>query len=133
MNGKAQFPDEQTDEGTFERQDDTFRNWVTEDENSGFTAESGRYHLYVSLACPWAHRTLIVRKLKGLEGIIGMTIVDPIRDDQGWAFRKGKDHSLDPINGFQFLSEAYTTTDPTYQVSSDRSSVMGQPNAANCE
>ncbi len=115
MNPQAQFPDEQTEDGAFKRQDDAFRNWITEDGGSEFPAESGRYHLYVSLACPWAHRTVIVRKLKGLESVIGMMVVDPIRDDRGWAFRKGPGHSEDPINGFQFLSEAYTATDPTYQ------------------
>ena len=111
----AQFPDEQTEEGAFERQDDVFRNWVTDDGSSGYPAEPGRYHLYVSLACPWAHRTVIVRMLKGLEDIIGMTIVDPIRDDQGWVFKEGPTHSLDPINGFKFLSEAYKVTDPSYE------------------
>ena len=115
MSKQAQFPGEQTEEGAFERQDDAFRNWVTEDGSSGFAAEPERYHLYVSLACPWAHRTIIMRKLKGLESIIGMTVVDPIRDEQGWAFREGNKHSQDPINGFQFLSEAYTATDPSYR------------------
>ena len=76
--------------------------------------QRGRYHLYVSFACPWAHRTIILRKLKGLEEAIGMTVVDPVRDERGWAFRDGPGHSADPINGFQFLSEAYRATDPTY-------------------
>ena len=71
-----------------------------------YKPESGRYHLYVSLACPWAHRTIIVRKLKGLEEAIGMTVVDPVRDERGWAFRDGPGHTEDPINGFEFLSEA---------------------------
>lgn len=115
MTGKAQFPDEQTHEGAFKRQADALRGWVTEDGSSGFPAEKGRYHLYVSWACPWAHRTIIVRKLKRLEEAIGMTVVDPIRDDRGWAFREGPGHSRDPINGFQFLSEAYRATDPQYQ------------------
>ncbi|MBM4132547.1 MAG: glutathione S-transferase family protein [Nitrospira sp.] len=115
MTAKAQFPDEQSPEGAFTRQADALRGWVTEDGASGFSAETGRYHLYVSWACPWAHRTIIVRKLKRLESVIGMTAVDPIRDDRGWAFREGSGHSLDPINGFQFLSEAYRTTDPQYQ------------------
>ncbi|WP_447968571.1 glutathione S-transferase family protein [Nitrospira sp. M1] len=110
----AQFPDEQNEEGAFTRQDDQFRSWVTEDGSSGFPAESGRYHLYVSLACPWAHRTIIGRRLKGLESVIGMTVVDPIRDDRGWAFREGPGYSLDPINGFQYLSEAYRATIPSY-------------------
>ena len=115
MTVNAQFPDEHTEEGAFERQDDVFRNWVSDDGRSEYPAESGRYHLYVSLACPWAHQAIIVRKLKGLEDSIGMTVVDPIRDDRGWAFRRGPGHSLDPINAFQFLREAYIATDSTYQ------------------
>lgn len=115
MTAKAQFPDEQSPEGAFRRQADAFRHWVTEDGASGFPAEQGRYHLYVSWACPWAHRTIIVRKLKRLEDVIGMTVVDPIRDDRGWAFREGPGHAPDPINGFQFLSEAYRATDPQYK------------------
>jgi len=111
----AQFSDEQTGGGEFARQDDAFRGWVTADGRSGYPAVPGRYHLYVSWACPWAHRTILVRKLKQLEGIVGMTVVDPIRDDRGWAFRDGAGHSTDPINGFQFLSEAYLATDPAYR------------------
>ncbi len=84
------------------------------DGQSGYPAAAGRYHLYVSWACPWAHRTIIVRKLKRLESVVGMTVVDPIRDERGWAFREGPGHSPDPINSFQFLSEAYRATDPTY-------------------
>jgi putative glutathione S-transferase len=114
-NPKAQFPDEQTESGEFRRQADAFRNWVTADGRSGYPAAAGRYHLYVSLACPWAHRTIIVRKLKGLESAVGMTVVDPIRDERGWAFRDGPAHTADPINGFQFLSEAYRTTDASYR------------------
>ncbi|MBS0170837.1 MAG: glutathione S-transferase family protein [Nitrospira sp.] len=115
MTGRAQFPNEQTETGEFKRQDDAFRQWVTADGRSGYPAETGRYHLYVSLACPWAHRTIIVRKLKQLESVIGMTVVDPIRDEQGWAFRSGQGHSVDPINGFHFLSEAYRLTDSAYR------------------
>ena len=115
MTIKAQFPDEQNVEGAFTRQPDLFKNWVTANGGSGYPAERGRYHLYVSLACPWAHRTIIVRKLKKLEDVIGMTVVDPIRDERGWAFREGPGHSLDPINGFQFLSQAYKATDPDYR------------------
>lgn len=115
MPGQPQFPLEQTAAGEFQRQADAFRNWVTTDGNSGYPAATGRYHLYVSLACPWAHRTIIVRTLKRLEPVIGMTVVDPIRDERGWAFRNGPGHSLDPINGFQFLSEAYVATDPAYR------------------
>jgi putative glutathione S-transferase len=112
---KAQFPGEQDEEGSFVRQQDAFRNLVTADGSSGFVAAPGRYHLYVSWACPWAHRTILVRKLKRLENVIGMTVVDPIRDERGWAFRNGPGCSEDPINGFHFLSEAYLATDPAYE------------------
>ena len=119
---KAQFPTEQTESGEFRRQEDAFREWITNDGSTRYAAAKDRYHLYVSLACPWASRTVIFRKLKGLEGTIGMTIVDPIRDDKGWAFRdpSGKIppgapfESTDPVNGFQFLSEAYNATDPHF-------------------
>ena len=111
----GQFPHEQASTGAFVRQGDAFRGWVTADGRSGFPAEAGRYHLYVSWACPWAHRTIIARKLKGLEGVIGMTAVDPVRDDRGWAFREGNGFSCDPINGFAYLSEAYLATDPAYR------------------
>src|SRR5258708_14742030 len=110
----AQFPDEQNETGEFERQEDAFRDWVTPDGSSGYPAVGGRYHLYVSWACPWAHRTIIVRRLKQLENLIGMTVVDPIRDDRGWAFGEGAGHTADPINGFKFLSEAYQATEPRY-------------------
>ena len=83
---KAQFPKEQAADGNFKRQEDAFRDWVTADGSSGYPAQAGRYHLYVSLACPWACRTVIVRTLKGLEAAIGMTVVDPIRDERGWRF-----------------------------------------------
>ena len=115
MISKAQFPKEQTEEGKFQRQPDAFRGWVTADGSSGYPAAAGRYHLYVSWACPWAHRTIIVRKLKALGGVIGMTVVDPVRDERGWAFRDGPGHSRDPINGFRFLSEAYIASDPAYR------------------
>ena len=114
MEVRAQFPDEQSPAGEFTRQPDVFRRWVTADGSSGYPAAAGRYHLYVSWACPWAHRTIIVRKLKKLETVIGMTVVDPIRDERGWAFREGAGHSPDPINGFQFLREAYKVTDSNY-------------------
>ena len=112
MTTKAQFPDEQTADGSFERQDDDFRHWVRADGSTDYPAASGRYHLYVSLACPWASRTVIVRKLKGLERAIGMTVVDPVRDERGWRFMAGEP---DPNNGWAFLSEAYFATDPGYR------------------
>jgi putative glutathione S-transferase len=114
MATKAQFPAEQAEDGRFVRQADAFRGWVTADGSSGFPAEAARYHLYVSLACPWAHRTIIVRKLKRLENAIGMTVVDPIRNERGWAFRDGAGYSHDPVNGFHYLREAYLATDPGY-------------------
>jgi putative glutathione S-transferase len=110
-----QFPNEQTPDGSFVRQPDAFRDWVTPDGASRYPASSGRYHLYVSFACPWAHRTIITRRLKRLEHVVGMTAADPIRDERGWAFRDGAGHSSDPINGFRFLSEAYAATDPRFQ------------------
>jgi len=111
----AQFPDEQNDAGQFVRQPDEFRQWITPDGSSGFPAVSGRYHLYISLACPWACRTLIVRNLKGLNEAIGVTVVDPIRDDRGWAFREGPGYTHDPINGFAYLSEAYEQSRPHFK------------------
>ena len=107
MLSKAQFPDEQSDAGEFVRQDDAFRDWISSDGSTPYPAVAGRYHLYISLACPWASRTLIVRNLKGLQKAIGVTVVDPVRDERGWAFRDGPGFSRDPINGFKFLSEAY--------------------------
>jgi putative glutathione S-transferase len=110
----ASFPREQSQDGEFERQDDAFRDWVSKDGSTPYPAVAGRYHLYISWACPWASRTAIVRKLKGLEEAIGMTVVDPVRDDRGWAFRDGPGHTRDPVNGFLFLSEAYRASDPGF-------------------
>jgi glutathionyl-hydroquinone reductase len=109
-----QVPAETNTAGTFVRQEYSIRDRITADGSSGFLAEPGRYHLYVSLACPWAHRSIIVRGLLGLETIISMSVVDPIRDERGWAFRDGPGYSHDPVNGFEFLSEAYLLTDPGY-------------------
>ena len=115
MSITPQFPTEQTEDGEFNRQTDAFHAWVTADGSSGYPAARDRYHLYVSWACPWAHRTIIVRKLKSLEQVIGLTAVDPLRDERGWAFRDGPGHSRDPVNGFHFLSEAYRASDPGYR------------------
>jgi putative glutathione S-transferase len=117
-----QFAAETSDSGEFLRQEDVFRDWVSNDRSTPYPAVAGRYHLYVSLACPWASRTIIFRKLKGLEDTIGMTVVDPIRDEKGWAFREPSRsatpdqsfQSTDPVNGFHFLSEAYAATDPKF-------------------
>ena len=108
MTVKAQFPGE-TQDGRFVRQHDVFRRRVSAAPGAEFPAVAGRYHLYVSLACPWAHRTIVVRRLKSLEKAIGMTVVDPIRDERGWRFTP-----VDPLNGWAFLSEAYFATDPGY-------------------
>lgn len=111
---RAQFPDEEGAGGEFVRQQSAFRQWVRADGSSDFPPAAGRYHLYVSRACPWAHRTIIARLLLGLEEAIGLTVVDPVRDERGWAFRDGPGHSEDPINGFAFLAEAYAATDPDF-------------------
>ena len=102
---------EKSEAGEFLRQEDQFRSWVEKGGSSKFPVASGRYHLYVSLACPWAHRTIIVRKLKKLENVIGMTVVDPIRDERGWGFTDKKD----PINGFEYLGQAYDFSDSSYE------------------
>jgi putative glutathione S-transferase len=96
----------------FERPPSKFRDWISADGSTVYPAEAGRYHLYVSWACPWAHRTVIGRISKGLEDVIGMSVVDPIRDERGWSFTGGE--YVDPINGFGFLSEAYAATDQAY-------------------
>src|ERR1043166_4241665 len=114
MTTKAQFPDEQSGAGEFVRQEDAFRDWISNDGSTPYPVVAGRYHLYISLACPWASRTLIVRNLKDLQAAVGVTVVDPVRDERGWAFRNGPGHSEDPVNGFQFLSEAYRATKPDY-------------------
>ena len=110
----AQFPKESNQKGEFVRQASAFREWIKADGSTPYPPARDRYHLYVSLACPWAHRTIIVRKLKGLEDVIGMTVVDPIRDDKGWRFREGRGHTEDPIEGFEYLSEAYLRTEPGF-------------------
>ena len=91
-----------------------FRGRITADGSSGYPAEAGRYHLYISWACPWAQRTAIVRKLLGLADVVSLSAVDPVRDGRGWAFRAGPGHGLDPVNGFEFLREAYEATEPGY-------------------
>jgi glutathionyl-hydroquinone reductase len=106
------FARETTATGAYDRQVSAFRRAVSADASTTFPAVAGRYHLYVSYACPWAHRTIIARRLKGLEDVIGMSVVDPIRDDRGWAFTGGD--FVDPLNGYTFLREAYLATDPQF-------------------
>jgi putative glutathione S-transferase len=111
-NGKWQegWYDTRASQGEFRRTPSAFRNWVTADGSSGFPAEAGRYHLYVSLACPWAHRTLIARTLKGLEDVISVSVVEPVMT-QGWWF---SDALPDHLHGFRYLHELYSASDPHY-------------------
>jgi putative glutathione S-transferase len=115
MAANGQFPDEMSEAGEFVRQEDAFRALVSADGSTPYAAEAGRYHLYVSLACPWAHRTVIVRKLKALEAVVDLTVADPFRDEYGWAFRDGEGFSSDSANGFKYLSEAYAASEPGYR------------------
>jgi len=106
--------------GRFERQQSVFRNWVTADGgagpsgDAGYKAEAGRYHLYVSFACPWAHRTLIIRKLKGLEEIIPISVVHWHMGEEGWTFEDGPGVIPDSINGAAKLHQTYTKAKPDY-------------------
>ncbi|SAK80659.1 Glutathionyl-hydroquinone reductase YqjG [Caballeronia catudaia] len=100
--------------GRFVRKDAAFRNRVTADGESGFKAEAGRYHLYVSLACPWAHRTLIMRALKGLESMIDVSVVNWLMLENGWTFDDGPGVERDTINGARYLHQVYTAADPHY-------------------
>ncbi|WP_111788800.1 glutathione S-transferase family protein [Agrobacterium tumefaciens] len=106
--------------GGFVRQTSGFRNWVTPDGSAGptgeggFKAETGRYHLYVALICPWASRTLIGRKLKKLEDVISVSIVEPALSDEGWKFGDYPGSDRDGLNGFAYMHEAYTSADPHY-------------------
>ena len=100
--------------GKFVRQESVFRNWITADGSSGYKAEPARYHLYVSYACPWAHRTLIFRALKGLESMISVSVVHWFMGEQGWTFAEGEGVVPDKVNNAQFLHEVYTKAQPTY-------------------
>ena len=122
VDGKWHAGDAFADEtdGRFKRKDSQFRNWVTADGepgpsgDGGFKAEAGRYHLYVSLACPWAHRTLIMRRFKGLEGMIDVSTVHWLMRDKGWTFSPGPDVTGDPIHSAAYLHQVYTAADPGY-------------------
>ena len=111
---KQASPPAGTKPGEFVRAAYPFQGRITADGSSGYRAEPGRYHLYISWACPWANRTAIVRELLGLTDVISLSAVDPVRDGRGWAFRAGDGHDLDPVNGFTFLREAYDATEPGY-------------------
>jgi putative glutathione S-transferase len=103
-----------TKAGEFLRNESVFRDRVTADGSSGFRAEPGRYHLYVSLACPWAHRTLILRTLKGLEDSISVSIVDPYMGPDGWRFSDRPDCTRDTVTGATRLREIYLKAKPDY-------------------
>jgi putative glutathione S-transferase len=100
--------------GRFIRADSQFRDWVTADGSSGFPAEPGRYHLYVSLACPWAHRTLIFRALKGLEQAISISVTDSLMGPNGWEFSDAPGAIPDAVNGARYLYEIYLKASPRY-------------------
>jgi putative glutathione S-transferase len=112
------------DDGEFDRSETSFRDWVggeqvkeggAPDPDAEFPVEAGRYHLYVSLACPWAHRTLVTRALKGLEDAVSVDVVDPYRDEGGWQFTPEKEGcTADSVNGSDYLREVYVAADPDY-------------------
>ncbi len=109
-----------TQDGRFVRAATRFRNWITADGSpgptgaGGFAAAAGRYHLYVSLACPWAHRTLIMRRLKGLEQAIGVSVVHWHMAEQGWTFEEARGATGDRLHGARYLHEIYTRAQPDY-------------------
>ena len=106
--------------GRFERPETAFRNWVTPDGrpgptgHDGFAASAGRYHLYVSLACPWAHRTLIMRALKGLEQMVSVSVTHWLMAEQGWTFAQGEGVVPDPLFNSRYIHELYTRADSNY-------------------
>jgi putative glutathione S-transferase len=104
------------DDGEFVRHQTTFRDQIRADGTTDFAAESDRYHLYVSYACPWAHRTLITRKLKGLDDVISFDVVSPLLPKTGWSFDDlFEGATKDTVNGFQDLREAYLTSNPQFE------------------
>jgi putative glutathione S-transferase len=102
-------------DGRFVRQESRFLDHVCPHGTTDFPAEAGRYVLYVSYACPWAHRTIIVRMLKGLEAVVPMAVVNPYRDEQGWGFGSPVGSEADPVEGFRFLADAYLLSDPEFE------------------
>lgn len=115
-----QWYDTKSTGGRFVRKESQFRNWITADGSAGptgvggFKAEAGRYHLYVSYACPWAHRTLIMRALKGLEDMITVSVVGMTMLEHGWTFDENDGSSGDPLFSSKFMHEIYTKADPAY-------------------
>jgi putative glutathione S-transferase len=116
-----QWYETEKNKGEFIRSESQFRHWITRNGeagltgDAGFKAESGRYHLYVSLACPWAHRALVMRELKGLQDMISVDVVDPLMHEQGWTFKDDFPNATgDRLNGNAFLHQIYTTSEPNY-------------------
>ena len=109
----APFSKEAGQTGEFVRQANRFTDRVTADGSSGYPVEAGRYVLYVSLACPWAHRSIIVRRLLGLQDAIGLQVVDPVRDDKGWRFTLDEG-GTDPVTGASYVMELYRRSDPAF-------------------
>jgi glutathionyl-hydroquinone reductase len=105
---------EHNEHGQFQRMPTLFHRQITADGSSGFRAEPGRYHLYISLGCPWAHRTALLWKLKGLEDVIGLSIVDPVITSQGWAFSEYPGCIPDGVNGVDYLWKIYVKAKPNY-------------------
>ena len=110
VTGQPEHPRDLETTGAFVRTVSGFRDWVAADGSTDFPADRDRYHLYIAHPCPWAHRVVIYRRLRGLEDAIGLTAVDPIRDQRGWRFTS----EPDPVNGFELLSEAYAASDPSH-------------------
>ncbi|WP_417518265.1 glutathione S-transferase family protein [Minwuia sp.] len=101
-------------EGAFDRTESQLRNWIRSDGSTAFAPESGRYHLYVSYACPWAHRTLIFRALKGLRDHVGVSVVSPLMLENGWEFTPWEGATEDHVNGFTYMHQVYTANQPDY-------------------
>lgn len=122
VNGKwsDEWYDTKSTGGRFVRKESQFRNWITADGSpgptgkAGFKAEPGRYHLYVSYACPWAHRTLVMRGLKGLETMIDVSVVGMTMKENGWTFNESDGSTGDPLHGSKFAHQLYTKADPNY-------------------
>jgi putative glutathione S-transferase len=115
-----QWYDTKSSGGKFVREESRFRHWLGDHGQPGaaaaeaYPAEADRYHLYVSLACPWAHRTLIMRALKGLQNVIEVSVVSPVMLEQGWTFNRTEGSSGDPLGNREFLHQVYTQAQPDY-------------------
>jgi putative glutathione S-transferase len=113
--------DRELADGRFRRQESRFRDWVSSESQARFPVQGGRYHLYVSLACPWCHRTVIVRGLRGLQDAVAISYAHPFRDERGWAFPGGRFEDgpggeyVDRLNGWEYAAEAYRLSDPGYE------------------